>query len=116
MPTKSPAMHTPTPWKLGYSDGSGPHWIVGQGEMPVATIGFHGDPEIRGEMIENERADAALIVLAVNSHAELVAALEDAATLLDGPIGDRLTGDEMAELGVYDALETIRAALAKAGR
>lgn len=36
-------------------------------------------------------------------------ALTKAEALLDGPIADRLTGDQMSEIGVYGVLENIRA-------
>lgn len=45
---------------------------------------------------------------------ELLEALEKLERVLDGPIGDILTGDAMAETGAYAALTTARAAIARA--
>lgn len=45
---------------------------------------------------------------------ELLTALETMESVLDGPIGDILTGEDMAKTGAYDALERTRAAIAKA--
>ena len=45
---------------------------------------------------------------------DLLAALEAVAATLEGPVGDRLTGDTMAKTGAYDAIERARAAIAQA--
>lgn len=41
-------------------------------------------------------------------------ALQKAEALLDGPIADLLTGDQMSEAGAYDVLNSIRSAIAEA--
>ena len=44
---------------------------------------------------------------------EMLSILKQTARILDGPIADLLTGDQMADSGAYDLLTTIRAAIAK---
>lgn len=82
------ADHTPTPWKIGYSDGSG----IGANDDDGFTITDASDHSVvmSGDSFGlvygiKKRPDAALIVKAVNSHDTLVAALIKAKTcLLDG--------------------------------
>ena len=67
-PTQTPAFatHTPTPWHVGMKPGP---FIYGpQGEQVA---------DMTGACTFNGKQDAAYIVKACNSHAQLVAALED---------------------------------------
>ena len=121
------AKHTPTPWGLcGESRGGclcGQIWAVGA-DHPVATVisGKWGDTfptlKITGTSIDRKaeaviemieygevgedvaKANAALIVRAVNCHEELVAALEKAA-------------NQFSRLGYVDSEKYYRAILAK---
>ncbi len=99
--------HTPLPWRtVSYSgnDGRGVeiHTCGDTLTYPVARIIDH-DPDI--EMLE---ADAAFIVLACNSHYELLAALESAAESIE----------QLVKVGRIPAnnagLRDARAAIAKA--
>ena len=66
-PTQTPAVatHTPTPWHVGMKPGP---FIYGpQGEQVA---------DMTGACTFNGKQDAAFIVRACNSHAQLVAALE----------------------------------------
>lgn len=38
----------------------------------------------------------------------MIELLEKCESMIDGPIGDLLTGDQMAEIGVYELLREIR--------
>jgi hypothetical protein len=73
--------HTPLPWRTALTDETS---IVGSDNSDVASMSgdYHGGDH------ENMAANAALICRAVNSHAELVAALEAAR-------------DAIAEWGAY---------------
>ena len=81
--------HTPGPWDVTGSDENGA-MVVSQQNVP--------DPTVQS----------------VNERAELIAALEAVAATLEGPVGDRLTGDTMAKTGAYDAIERARAAIKQA--
>ncbi len=120
--TNTTKQHTPGPWQVGYRDGSGPECIVqylGDGDRPklIAMIGFHGDPELRGDMTPEERANAELIAQAptlLARVAELEAALGEALRTL----GDAELDREAAQ-GTREACRAMRrdclAALARTG-
>ena len=59
------AGHTPTPWHISKS--------AYEGEQPIAILDHHGDAIAHVLTLE----DAAFIVLACNSHADLAAALRE---------------------------------------
>lgn len=93
--------HTPTPW--GFSDA---HWsdqraTIHDGKGSCLAILEHDT---------DDAANAALIVRAVNSHANLVAALN-----LIGDVAASVNRDPVARLAdILDAVHHVRAALAKA--
>jgi hypothetical protein len=76
------SQHTPTPWKLGASWANGR--IIGPNDQSVVDLEDDdacGDPECCGAptyRVVLSEADAAFIVRACNSHAALVAAINDA--------------------------------------
>ena len=73
-PTKTPAVatHTPTPWHVGMKPGP---FIYGpQGEQVA---------DMTGACTFNGKQDAAFIVRACNSHAQLVAALDRASMVAE---------------------------------
>ena len=110
------AKHTPLPWAAVRQYGSA-HWMIGYGEYGlIANVGNHA-PDARGRpnsangAPEGEiAANAALIVRAVNAHADLLATLEMAKATIE-----RL---EVKHAGGFSScsgtLDVIRAALAKA--
>lgn len=73
--------HSPLPWRIGYSDGSGAE--PNNGSYTIQTMddefvidGYKGDRQDTGVL---DLDDAELIVRAVNSHQSLVDALESIA-------------------------------------
>ena len=84
--------HTPTPWKV-----AGPHSddIVGPlGNVVAGCLGYSiVDPSIDYDKSGYREANAAFIVLAVNSHAHLVRVLEKILVWDDG----NLPGDILDE-------------------
>jgi len=90
------AKHSPLPWEARPSSnkGNGTAW------RDIVSTGAAFAPCYVGEAID---ANAELIVRAVNSHAELVAALRHVLAIYEGPQPMR-----------HDTLDMIRAALAKA--
>lgn len=97
------AKHTSTPWTINPSAGLGVTIRAADGVKPVVEVWANGD---------DYAANAALIVRAVNSHDELMAAADEALNVLIGcciPMhGD---DDRNAILSVQQQL---RVALAKA--
>ena len=98
--------HTPGPWRVAYRDGSGPECITSEGrDSIVATVGYHGDPEMRCDMTEAEQANAALIAAAP----DLLAALKETAQLAQEMLSDRARSDRtgMGELLARQAARAI---------
>lgn len=99
--------HTPLPWHVGMKPG--PILYGPKGEQVADLI---DDPAITPEILlskEENRANAAYIVQCCNSFPDLVEALRlTEHTLISGLDGDK-------EAAIEDALESIRAALKKAG-
>ena len=84
------AQHTPTPWSMHIHQGSlfGEAHINGPHHCAIAYVGFGtqtDDHYVRGE---EANANARFIVEAVNSHATLTAALEEARGALEGIVND----------------------------
>ena len=103
--------HTPTPWGAIHSVGSTlksysqSSCVVGLGEnMHKIICGCFDD--IGGEDVAN--ANASLIVRAVNSHAELVAALDGMMLLAEGSGIENFSSDDRA------ICERAKAALSRA--
>jgi hypothetical protein len=61
-------------------------------------------------------AHAAVSIEKLDVVRTLVAALEKAAIVLENPVADLLTGDQMSETGAYDVLDSIRHAVAQIRR
>lgn len=95
------AKHTATPWRKE---------LLGDGTVNV----FGSDGYVCDMRSDDERAhaDADLIVRACNAHDDLVKALEDAQSELQGILLTCSKADE--EGAVTSAIKDIRAALAKA--
>jgi hypothetical protein len=91
---------TPTPW---YEAKTGNH----QGLIISEATG-------ENVAVTYDKRDTGPIVRAVNCHEDLLAACKDAKRILEGSIGDLLTGDSMNDTGAYDLLELLSAAIAKA--
>lgn len=92
MPSQPKTEHTPTPWLLPTTNkGRMPIYIAAksdetkEGMVVVATI---GDFENGPLTYQETAANAALIVLAVNAHDDLVNALRDLQDDVDGFFGD----------------------------
>jgi len=101
------AAHTPTPWEL-CNDRDG-FWIERQG-VQIATVSHEKDNAGLGDG-EGE-ANARRIVQCVNAHDELVAGARHLIAYEDAMNGD----DHIAAMHHYAmAVDTLRAALAKAG-
>jgi hypothetical protein len=83
--------HSPLPWNTGELDNGRLDYVFAHGQA-IADCEFVGDGRV------NE-ANAALIVRAVNSHAQLVAALEKIAGYRDYDASDH------AEASKYKPLE-----------
>jgi hypothetical protein len=82
------AAHTPGPWRVGFSDGSGAsedggYWITANDKCVVRS----GDSFGLLYGIESE-ADVNFIVRACNSHYELVDALKHITSLVGGQLSD----------------------------
>jgi hypothetical protein len=78
--------HTPGPWKIAYSDGSGPEYITASNQS-IATLRWgcsccKDTPDSFDDMSEEEQANAQLIAAAP----ELLEALEIVAASLDEAI------------------------------
>lgn len=99
--TAAPTAHTPIPWSIS---ADGQRIISADGESVIADV--HGAACADQEGAANAR----MIVRAVNSHAELLAALREIADhSVDGP------RDEWAEAVGYSVVKDIaRAAIARA--
>lgn len=96
-----------TPWKLGPTWGNGSTRFITEGDGAVESEDENYVAEVRGNTPERRDARAHLIVTAVNSHPQLVEALQKCAAVL--------AGDSMSKNGLIEALESARAALTLAG-
>ena len=110
----SQTKHTPLPWQYSHretSDGMYSTQVYDEAGETIATLAWY--PVQEGSLTRTAReANAALIVRAVNSHAELVAALEHVS---DWFKRDEDSGDELLWTDGYrDLCETVRTALARA--
>jgi hypothetical protein len=95
--------HTPTPWRV---DARASTRIVAGDDVTVATTACQGDQR---DMWEN---NASLIVRAVNSNDDMLAALQLAEDVLSrAPASTRIWPNGMHP---NDGVERIRAAIAKA--
>lgn len=113
--------HSPIPWRLGYRDGSGMGTIITEkrerteyGLLPKKEVarlhwGCSCCDSGADAMSEEDKANADLIVRAVNSHAELLEALEGLMTDLSG--GPKKCGHDFSCVCAGDAA---RAEIAKA--
>jgi hypothetical protein len=102
--------HAPTPWRY---DNYGEH-ISFYGHKTARPKDYDFRIEFDSAVSDEEReANAEFIVTACNHHEEMLENLRGVETLLDGPIGDALTGDQMSDLGIYDCLNIIRALIQK---
>lgn len=104
-----PAAHTPTPWH--FSDLYGREIIHTASGVAICALKYGS------RMQKRDEANAALIVRAVNSHAELVSALVSAMSVIPDPDDAE---DYFPGISEYQTLwnrlmhEKARAALAKA--
>jgi hypothetical protein len=103
--------HTPGPWEITRQDYGEPRdaskiKIYGL-DMLLATLPSDRSAE-DGQIVHE--ANARLIAAAP----DLLGVLKEAEEIIFGPIADLITGDQMAETGAYDVLDTIRKAIAKA--
>ena len=113
------AKPTPTPWrasKCGYlmgSDGEGP---FGKREVQVAQVGNFFDKELLPFNEDRWQADLELIVRAVNSHDDLVKALNAACGYMRNASIDLSTGCTKATAirTIEGGLKLVEAAIAKA--
>jgi hypothetical protein len=71
--------HTPTPWNVGELDRNGQR-IIRNNDLEIATLWHHSVVEIAEQM----EANAEFICRAVNSHDQLVEALDWSMAVLDG--------------------------------
>ena len=95
--------HTPTPWTW-HDLGDGKYSIVHWG--PLAYLGDAKEPG-------DGAANAALIVRAVNAHADLVAACKP---IIEAGEDGRIPEDAVITIQVFaHEFDALRAALAKAG-
>ena len=98
---------TPTPWRL--ETEAGVHRIMGENDC-VAFFCVYGRGEGLQKFVDEGKANAALIVRAVNHHEELVTALQNLMEdYEDNTVGD--LGDD--DLNVPSVLKDARALLAK---
>ena len=101
--------HTPTPWEVGDLDHNGQRIVRGE-HIEICTCWHHCVGSIEREM----EANATLIVKAVNSHDDLVAALRNAKWLCDninefGQCTDS-EGFDAADMAIRAALAKLEAA------
>lgn len=90
---RSPATHTPTPWRVDEKE-PGELWISNsERTWPVCMVTGSGF------VSQRDRADAELICKAVNSHAALLALLEDCREELES--GLETEGELEAEHSVH---------------
>ena len=89
--------HTPTPWEVAYLDKNGQRVIRAE-HIEIATCWHHCVGSIEKEM----EANAKLIVRCVNSHDELIDALE---TILDLSYDDVFVMKDVARAALKKATE-----------
>lgn len=94
------AKHTELPWTTTFGRR---HWQIRGGEMVIADT-VHGNPDL-------QKANAALIVKAVNNHQALV----DALTIIANSHGNN-PSDELASLPRSDYLELYLTEIRKEAR
>lgn len=92
--------HSPLPWRVGVGDE---RLVFAADASSVAHCDLHGRA-----LKDDDIANAALIVKAVNCHQELVEALRDSVAVL--------SGDHMTKQALIDALEKSHAILEKVGQ
>ncbi len=90
--------HSPLPWVFEdeYIRSHTGEIVADTYTMPTAEAG------------ETMEANAAFIIKAVNNHDALVSAIREAESVIDGYVGDLLTGDQMHQTGCYELLKIIR--------
>ena len=100
--------HTPTPWKIDGGkgrDGDLYIWMTGN------HFGDHAIATVHEEIEEGAAANAAYIVAACNAHADLLAALEDAADALSAAQGEWAS---VSETYAPESTQALKQAEAKA--
>jgi hypothetical protein len=98
--------HTPTPWRLLDNTGGQRSLVHIECEETLAPV---------CSIPKKRIADAAFIVRAVNSHAQLLEALKLANELLDNSDVRHYIGHDLGEMSqLHKALNTSRAAIAQA--
>lgn len=87
--------------------------------IPVTSNNALEELEIQLNYTGHFRTDKALVLDHViqplfKASPAMLAALEKVETLIDGPLADLLTGDQLASADAYEVLEEVRAAIAAA--
>ena len=110
--------HTPTPWsQMGthiYSSGKSGGNICSMSEPRATTTVEYAPPEYGSKDADEMWANAALIVRAVNTHADLVRALELCVEELSIQAGVGTEFQYDADHPAMIALDAARAAISKA--
>ena len=90
--------HTPIPWKLDAKPTDYPQAVASSDGTVVAITG-------------NDRANAAFIVRAVNSHADLLAALESIVGIIADAVDQRIRSGRLPPIaGLLSSIEDTAAA------
>lgn len=110
MKTKTESKHTETPWEV---DGMEVWAKTKQGRIRIADVGGSYGYKTKDGIIEEIKANAALIVRAVNTHDELLEAVKNLASLADSLVN----GDGNDKIGEWErALYAAQNAIRKAER
>lgn len=114
--------HTPLPWKV-IEHSTFVHSVFGNvcacGDPHASGYVGYTEPDIGSQYLGEAVANAALIVRAVNSHADMLAQLKAAERWLSGMHSETDEGEEheLREVhsAAWEAIDKMRAAIAKAG-
>ena len=88
--------HTPKPWRVSYGND-----IVGA-DRDTVICGFDHGNDFSEAAFDEAEANAAFAVLAVNNHANLVAALQGLLRTAGGPRPAWMSAQELAEAVLRD--------------
>lgn len=110
-------MHSPLPWFLGEDAPEPGEWPLFNGSI-FSVDKTESEPEPYEVARHVDKQDADLIIRAVNSHADLVAALEDGIMCIEASIYASLLNrcqinQAEEEIANHGTLQKMRAALVK---
>jgi hypothetical protein len=105
----SEQLHTPTPWALGNAHDAARNHAICAGSTVIARVCGNGYPIGKGWSASSE-ADARFIVLAVNSHDALLAALKELDFCFRSPLPEMQTALALIAPALQHARDALKAA------